>query len=70
MVSCASCPISIQTRCFLRSEVIERCAHGFGDRLACVYAKKDGAPHNSFRIIVSPSAVPADAPGKPTTRTR
>ena len=51
---------------FLDQEVVEPLQQmGFGDRLeTCVYAKKDGAPHNSFRIIVSPSAVPADAPNK------
>ena len=51
---------------FLDQEVVEPLSQmGFGDRLeTCVYAKKDGAPHNSFRIIVSPSAVPADAPNK------
>ena len=51
---------------YLDQEVVEPLSQmGFGDRLeTCVYAKKDGAPHNSFRIIVSPSAVPADAPNK------
>ena len=51
---------------YLDQEVVEPLSQmGIGDRLeTCVYAKKDGAPHNSFRIIVSPSAVPADAPNK------
>ena len=51
---------------FLDQEVVEPLSQmGFGDRLeTCVYAKKDGAPHNSFRIIVSPSQVPTDAPNK------
>jgi hypothetical protein len=42
---------------------------GFGDRIeTCVYSKADGAPHPTFRILVSLSTEPADVPNVPARR--
>ena len=64
MVSCVCCRISIRDPAtFLDQEVVEPLSQmGAGiARGAPTRRRTDGAPHNSFRIIVSPSAVPADA---------
>ena len=51
---------------YVDQEVVEPLQQmGFGGRLdTCVYSTADGAPCASFRIIVSPSTVPSDAPNR------